>query len=378
MKRRDFVKHLTAGSIGAMAAGCTRSETRQTPVPGTRSGVGMKPGCQFGGVSKRRLEMLARCGVFHYDPGSPETIEGVGWNIEDARRQVEACQEHGITLAAFHLPLTSGGIETQKFPNIMLGRGPERDREIEIIQQMISVAGRVGVPLLLYNTTILPVLRTGRTTDPARGNAAYSTWDFRKAVEEGQDRQMTVAGEVSIDEMYERIHHLLERILPVAEEYKVRLGNHIPDPPAPAGFRGITRWNSPHVFEGIKRFAGLSDSEYHGFNLCIGSVAQGLRDPRTEICPIVKWVGERRQIFNVHLRNIRGGWNRFEEVYPDNGDMSFVQVMRTLRDVGYDGMVMPDHLPSHPDPAARNEGFAFAYGYIKALIQVLEEDAAGS
>jgi mannonate dehydratase len=171
--------------------------------------------------------------------------------------------------------------------------------------------------------------------------------------------------------MFERITYLLDRILPVAEEYKVRLANHIADPPTHVGYRGITRWNSPDVFEGIKRFANLYKSKYHGFNLCLGTTAEGLKNPRTEIIPIIKWVGERKQIFNVHLRNIKGGFDNFMEVYPDNGDMDFFEVLKTLRDVEYPYLVMPDHVPHHPDPASSNQAFAFAYGYIKAMIQAV-------
>jgi mannonate dehydratase len=82
---------------------------------------------------------------------------------------------------------------------------------------------------------------------------------------------------------------------------------------------------------------------------------------------ILKWVGEGKQIFNIHLRNIKGGWNNFQEVYPDNGDMDFAAVIRALRDVGYDGMIMPDHVPGHEDPASRLQGYAFALGTTKRL-----------
>ena len=76
-----------------------------------------------------------------------------------------------------------------------------------------------------------------------------------------------------------------------------------------------------------------------------------------------------------HLRNIKGGWNNFQEVYPDNGDMDFAQIIRGLWEVGYDGMVMPDHIPQHEDPASGLQGHAFAFGYIKALIQAIENEA---
>lgn len=374
MNRGKFLKSITAGSVGAATLGF--GSKKDSKASATQNKVLMKLGCQSGGPSEDNFAFKARHGVYHMDPGSPRTIEGVGWDLDDSLRIVEAADKYGISIDAYHLPLSSAGIDRVSVPNIMLGKSPERDREIEMIQQMIEVAAKSGVHALLYNTIILRILRTGRTVDPTRGNASYSTWNHEEAVSEGMDEERTIAGEVDVDELYERITYLLDRILPVAEEYNVKLGNHIADPPAPAGFQGVTRWNSPDIFEGIKRFANLYDSPSHGFNICVGSIAEGLEDPKNEILPILKWIGERNQIFNIHLRNIKGGWNNFQEVYPDNGDMNFVHVMRTLRDVGYDGMVMPDHVPQHPDPESGRQAFAFAYGYIRALIQMLEDEAA--
>src|SRR5690606_11260892 len=380
MKRRDILKTLAAGSVGVAAgamgtAALGKGNKASERATGAKKKVLMKVGCQHGGTGKENLEFLARHGVFNIDGGAPKFIQGLGWDLEDSLAKKEACEQYGISLDAYHLPLSSAGIDRVATPNIMLGKSPERDREIEMIQQMIEVAGKSGVHLLLYNCTIHPVLRTGRTVDPTRGNASYSTWNYEEAVKRGLDKEKTIAGDDSIDEIYERITYLLDRILPVAEEYKVKLGNHIADPPAPDGYGGITRWNSPDVFEGIKRFAQLYDSKSHGFNLGLGSTAEGLKDPKTEILPIIKWVGERNQIFNIHLRNIKGGWNNFQEVYPDNGDMDFVEVIRALRDVGYDGMVMPDHIPHHPDPNNALQGHAFAFGYNIALIQAISHES---
>lgn len=356
------------GSMGSITTACQSTIGKEQMKSAVKPML-IKVGCQHGGTNKENLEFLARLGVFNMDGGAPKIVEGVGWDLDDSMKKKEACEKYGISLDAYHLPLSSAGIEHVETPNIMLGISPERDREIEIIQQMIAVAGKTGVKTLNYNTIILPILRTSRTIDPTRGNASYSTWNYEEALKLNEPK--TIAGDVSIDEIYERITYLLDQLLPVAEEYNVRLANHIADPPAPAGYRGITRWNSPDVFEGIKRFAQLYDSPAHGFNLCLGSVAEGLKNPKTEILPIISWVGDRKQIFNVHLRNIKGGWNNFQEVYPDNGDMDFAQIIKELRDVGYDGMVMPDHIPYHEDPASGLQGHAFAFGYIKALINVI-------
>ena len=377
LKRRDLLKFIPGGAIGALLGGtassCTEAKTEESSFSMLPKPMLMSVGSQRGGTGKENLEFWARHGVYHVDGGSPKFIEGKGWDLEDSMAKKEACEKYGISLDAYHLPLSSAGINRVAVPNIMLGKSPERDREIELIQQMIEVAAKSEVRTLLYNTTIHPVLRTGRTLDPKRGNATYSTWNYAEA--QKQDEPETIAGKVDADEIYERITYLLDRIIPVAEEYNVKLGNHIADPPTPIGYGGITRWNSPDVFEGIKKFAQLYDSPAHGFNLCIGSTAEGLKDPKTEILPIIKWVGERNQIFNIHLRNIKGGWNNFMEVYPDNGDMDFVQVIRTLRDVGYSGMVMPDHIPRHADPASGLQGYAFSFGYIKALIQAVGNES---
>ncbi len=371
MKRRNFVKGVAAGSLGTAALGASEGASRKGK-PGKRK-VLMKVGCQSGGTTIENLEFKARHGVFNIDGGSPRIIEGVGWDLEDSLRKREACEKYGISLDAYHLPLTSAGIDRVKYPNMMLGKSPERDREIEIIQQMIEVSAKTGVHTLLYNTTIHRVLRTDPTVDSARGGAIYSTWHYEEALK--LNRPKTIAGDVSIDEVFDRIKYILDRIIPVAEEYKVKLGNHIADPPTPVGYRGITRWNSPDVFEGMKRFSELSNSPYHGFNFCIGSIAEGLKDPKSEIIPIIKYFGEKNQIFNIHLRNIKGGWNHFQEVYPDNGDMDFLEVIRALRDVGFDGMVMPDHVPKHKAEGSRNEAFAFVYGYIIAMLQAVSAES---
>lgn len=379
MKRRNFVKTISASSISAALIGTSVSSSataiikkESEKLPRENKKVLMKVGCQMGETDIKDLEFKARHGVFNIDGGSPKFIEGVGWDLEDSLAKKEACEKYGISLDAYHLPLSSAGIDKVAFPNIMLGKSPERDKEIEMLQQMIAVAGKTGVQCLNYNTTIHPVLRTGRTLDPTRGNASYSRWNYEEAL--NQNKGLTKAGVVQIDEIFERITYLLDRLIPVAEEYKVRLANHIADPPTHAGFRGITRWNSPDVFEGIKRFANLYDSKFHGFNLCIATVAQGLKDPNTEILPIIKWMGERKQIFNIHLRNIKGGWDNFLEVYPDNGDLDFYKIFKVLKEVEYPYMIMPDHVPSHPDPDSKNQAFAFAYGYIKAFIQAVSSE----
>ena len=218
-----------------------------------------------------------------------------GKTVADVKRQQDEASKYGITVMAYHLSLSSGAITKENIDSpkaqILLAL-PGRDRAIETIQNEIRVAGQAGVQRLMYNMTILPVTRTGRTPDPTRGNVSYSTWDEKDAYARGLDKELTVAGVVNIETLYERIKYFLDRVLPVAQEYKVRLGNHIADPPLPVGYRGITRWNSPEVVAGIRRYAELSNSPSHGFHLCLGSTAEGLKNPAKEILGVVEYLGQ--------------------------------------------------------------------------------------
>ena len=369
MKRRDFGRALAAGSVGTVALGCERIPQREGSVAPEPPPVLMHVGCQSGGVTAENLEFKKRHGVNNIDGGSPRYIPGKGWDRNEVLAMKEQCEKYGVSLDAFHLPLASSGIDRIAMPNIMLGKSPERDREIDDICRMIEIADETDVRLLNYNLTILPVVRTERT--PGRGGSSYSTWELAKA----QDAPLTQAGAVSEEEMWERIAYFLERVIPVATEHRVMMACHLPDPPTPPGYRGVTRVLGLPDAEGMKRFIGITPSDYHGFNFCIGSFAEGLENPGTEIFEHVRYFGQQRKIFNVHFRNITGKRDSFQEVYPDNGDIDMYRLIRVLREVEYPYMLMPDHVPQHPDDPGGRQAFAFAYGYIIALIQAVKAEA---
>ena len=110
-------------------------------------------------------------------------------------------------------------------------------------------------------------------------------------------------------------------------------------------------------------------------NFCQGTFSEMLEKPGEAIYDVIRHFGTRKKIFNVHFRNIRGGRNRFLEVFPDEGDVDMFKALRVYQEVGYDGMLMPDHVPSHPDDSQAMQGFAFCYGYISGLIQALKATA---
>jgi mannonate dehydratase len=361
MDRRDFLTGSLAGAtiLGAGVAGSARVATAPKKAL-------MKAGHQ-NHSSDAELRVLAALGVNHICSSLPSRNLDKNWSVTGLSQLRERVERFGIKLDMVPLPLSSSYISRAENPHIMRGKSSERDREIDRICQMIRNVAKAGIPAVKYNLTILGVVRTGTTT--GRGGARYSSFVHRKA-KEGPPPVET--GPVSAEQMWERIAYFLKRVVPVAEECKVRLCCHPHDPAMPAkGFRGVQRVLG--TVDGLKRFLEIAPSKYHGLNFCQGTVAEMLKDPGKEIYEVIRYFGSRGKIFNVHFRNIKGGYLDFQETFPDDGDVDMIRAMRVYKEVGYDGMIMPDHVPHIEGDTGRAQAFAFAFGYIQALIQMVKE-----
>jgi mannonate dehydratase len=368
MRRRDFLAAplLLTGRdrIGLEADAAARAS--QAP-PTSRPAL-MKVGTQHGDTDLI-LRTMAGFGVNHICSRLPSVRLDDKWSVDSLSRFREHVESFGITLGMVPLPMSSNDIARFELPNIMLGKSPDRDREIDDVCQMIRNAARAGIPSLKYNMTFLGVVRTESTK--GRGGASYSTFAYDKAV---QDPPLTPAGPIHADLYWERITYFLTRVVPVAAEHKVRLACHPQDPGMPRGkgFQGVDTVLGS--VDGLKRFVGIADSPFHGLNFCQGSVAEMLERPGDQIFDVIRWFGTRKKIFNVHFRNIHGGFLNFQETFIDAGDVDMLKAMRVYKEVGYDGMMMPDHVPRVEGDANEAQGFAFALGYIKALIAAVSAE----
>jgi mannonate dehydratase len=372
MDRRQFVG-LTATAAGSLLDRRVEATVLAHRSPGEGGAVQpamrtarpkalMKVGTQHGD-SDAILRGLAGFGVNHICSLLPARTLDAAWSVESLTRLRERVESFGITLDMVPLPLSSSEISRSENPAILLAKDPDRNKQIDDLCQMIRNASRAGIPSAKYNLTLIGIPRTAPTK--GRGGSSYSTFVYAGAK---QDPPLTEAGRVDADLYWERITYFLERVVPVAAEYKVRLACHPQDPGMPRGkgWRGVETVLGS--VDGLKRFVSIADSPYHGLNFCQGTVSEMLEKPGEQIFDVIRYFGERKKIFNVHFRNIAGGFLNFRETFIDDGDVDMLKAMRVYKEVGYDGMMMPDHVPSIDGDTGDLQGFAFAFGYIKALI----------
>jgi len=365
----------TAGGGGGEEGGGGRGEGRRgaAAVEGAAPAEGAGRGGRRGGGQPRDPEQafrsLGRFGIKNVVATAQIADGRLYATVEELKKLTEMADKHGISVDVLNPPfLPSSHIDRERHPAIMLGQSPDRDRDIEQIQTMIQNCAAAKIPCIKYNMSILGVLRTGRT--PGRGDTSYSTYKLKDAHAEPP---LTRAGVVDADRYWERITYFLERVIPVANEYKVRMACHPNDSPVPPeGYQGVVAVLG--TVEGLKKFVSIKESPYHGLNFCQGTVSEMLQDPGKEIYDVIRWFGSRKKIFNVHFRNIRGRRDDFMEVAPDEGSVDMFKAMQTYKEVGYPYMVHPDHNVSSPSDSG-GEYTAFVYGYIRALIQAV--DAAG-
>ncbi len=237
---------------------------------------------------------------------------------------------------------------------------PERDRKIEQWCNILRAMGAAGVPTLGYNFKPIGNFRT--TSAYGRGGARYSTFDyeeFEQNVPSHPDKQIGEA------QMWEHIEYFLQRIVPVAEENNVRLALHPDDPPIPEPMAGAARIVS--TLDQYKRIFGLVPSPSNAMLFCQGCVTE----MGVDVFAAIREIGGLDKIVYVHFRNVRGTPRNFQEVFLDEGDIDMFEAMQTYKDIGFNGPFMMDHTPHIPNNHNSREGYAFAVGYIRAMIQAV-------
>lgn len=254
---------------------------------------------------------------------------------------------------------------------------PGRDEKIREYLAYIRNLGKAGIRYSTYAHMGNGIWSTGR--EAIRGGAtarAFRVEEARAGHWAGRVFQapLTHGRRYSEAELWDNYAYFIRQVVPVAEEAGVYIGIHPDDPPV-YDLGGVPRCIFG-TFEGYRRALEIADSPNIGVCLCVGCWVEGGAMMGKNVVDAIHNFGGQGKLFKVHFRNVTapmpGG---FVETFLDDGYMDMYRVMRALREVGYDGAIMSDHLEEMVGGPRAAE--AFAIGYMKALVQAANEAPAG-
>ena len=326
---------------------------------------------------------------FHTGPRIPQSESaGYGWGItqnqdrlwtvEDLTALRQAVEAEGLTLAAIE------NLDPSHWHDVLLD-GPRKTQHLANVKTIVGNLGAAGIPVLGYNFSVAGVW--GHVVGPwARGGAesvgfSAATGPQGTPIPNGQVWNMTydpdapqgTVGEVTREQLWDRLAEFLHEVVPVAEEAGVRLAAHPDDPPLPA-LRGTARLViKPELYQ---RLLDIYPSPANALEFCQGTIAEMVGE--MDVYEAIDTYSKGGHIAYVHFRNVRGKVPEYHEVFVDEGDVDMIRALRIYHRNGFDGVIIPDHTPQMECAASWHAGMAYALGWMSAAIRIIEEEPVAS
>ncbi len=324
----------------------------------------------FSGTDEEGLQFLRQLGLRHVVHGLPATANGI-LDYDLLARTRDTFAHAGLEWDVIE------NLPAEHYDQVMFGL-PGRDQQLERIAATVRHMGRAGIGVLQYQWMLLGGLRT-EYTPTGRGGSRYPRFDLSVAQRYPAAALDWLGGggkryprlpdhSLSADEVWDNLVYFLEHLVPVAEEAGVRLAAHPDDAPVPE-YMGVARILTS--LAGLQRLIDAVPSPNSGLGFCQGTIATMAG---VDMIEAIRHFGRQGKIFFAHFRNPRGQMPCFDEVFPDEGDTDMVAAVRAYREVGFDGVMRIDHCPGVVNDNARaDRSFAFQVGYLKGLVQALDQ-----
>jgi len=300
--------------------------------------------------------------------GDPEKL----WTFEDLIALKRAIQSHDLELEAIE------NFDPAHWHDVLLD-GPQKAQQLEDLKTLVREVGRAGIPVIGYNFSIAGV--AGRVKGPfARGGAEAVGMDgpCDQPLPNGMVWNMVydpkappgAVPPATAQQLWGRLQDFLEALLPVAEEAGVTLAAHPDDPPMPT-VRGQPRLvYQPQLYQSL---IDLHPSRRNALEFCVGTIAEMTQG---DVYEAIETYSRQGRLAYVHCRNVRGKVPHYRETFIDDGDVDMLRVLRILKRTGYQGVLIPDHAPQMTCAAPWHAGMAYALGYLRALLRVVENEQA--
>ncbi len=258
------------------------------------------------------------------------------------------------------------GLEGDQFDMSRIKWGlPGRDADIERYQQMLRNMAALNLRLLCYNFMPRPrgAHHDWHRTDvevPLRGGSLTTRFDLA-AMPQPAKLDLTA------DQLWDNYAYFIHAVMPVAQDVGVTMAAHPDDPPLKE-LGGIGRiFNTPEAFD---RAYDLAPSPSNAVTFCQAN----FRLMGADLEATVRKLAQQKRLAFVHLRDVQGDAHNFTEVWHDEGPTDMPAMLKLYHDVGFDGPIRDDHVPTmHSEdnslPGYAMLGHLFAVGYIKGILQ---------
>lgn len=295
------------------------------------------------------------------------------WTYENLLALKNEIESHGLILEGIE------NFSPADWYDILLA-GEKRDEQISKIKQFIENAGRAGIKIIGYNFSIagvwghsrLPVARGGAVSACFREENAFKDAPIRK----GEIWNMVydnseideIIDPITKEQLWERLECFLKEVMPVADQYGVKLALHPDDPPMET-LRGQPRLvYQPNLYQKV---FDIYNSNNNTAEFCLGSVQEMTEG---NIYDAIDAYGKQNKIAYVHFRNVVGKVPNYNEVFIDEGDIDMLKALRHLKSSGFEGVLIPDHTPEMGMIDTWYTGMAYALGYMKCALRVVDEE----
>jgi len=277
--------------------------------------------------------------------------DGAPWSEASIARDIAIFEQGGFDVVAIE--------DTAPMDKIRLGLDG-RDEQIEQVITQLEAMGNLGVTVLCYNWMAVSSWARTSVAIPNRGGALVTGFSLAEA---SALPDLVPPGSVTAEQLWEALEYFLAAVLPVAERAGVRMGMHPDDPPLPVVRQMPRIMNS---FDNYRRLLAISDSASNGVTFCQGNFALMGGD----VPALIREFAGR--IPFVHFRNVEGTAADFIETFHDDGVLDMAECLRAYGDIGFDGPLRPDHVPTmygeaNARPGYESLGRLFAIGYIRGL-----------
>jgi mannonate dehydratase len=296
--------------------------------------------------------------------GDPDKI----WSLEELVAIKKEINSHGLELEAIE------NFDPAHWYDILLD-GPKKEEQINNIKQLIRNVGKAGIPTFGYNFSLAGV--AARTQgEYARGGAVSVGMEGGDStpIPNGMVWNMVydenaVKGtlpKIEHAELWERLQYFLDELIPVAEEAGVKLAAHPDDPPMPYVRDTPRLVYQPNMYQ---KLIDMKPSPSNNLEFCLGSIAEMTEG---DVYEATDKYSRQNKIAYIHFRNIKGKVPSYKEVFVDEGDIDMFRILKILKKNNFEGVLIPDHTPQMTCDAPWYAGMAYAMGYMKAAIKLLE------